>query len=120
MRAHNPETRAAAIAALLAGQSITEVARTYDLPEGTVKSWKRQGINDPSPKKEIGDLVLEYLQENLITLRIQAEVFRDETWLKRQSAESAAVLHGVMTDKAVRLLEALSKNNAPDDNATEG
>lgn len=123
MTKYSDETKAAAMAALLTGQSVSQVARDYDIPKGTVSAWKtRGGRVNATQKKEIGDLILDYLCTNLTTLRAQAEFFRDEKWLARQSAESAAVLHGVMTDKAIRLLEAMAKN-APepgDDQSSEG
>ena len=59
-------------------------------------------------KEQIGDLLLEYLSTALETLQTQAEFFSDEAWLAKQNAADVAVLHGVITDKAVRLLEALS------------
>ena len=113
-KGYSNEIKAAVLAALLAGQSISQVATEYNIPEGTIKSWKSRlqpNATQATPKKEIGDLLLEYLRVNLDTLRIQAETFQDSDWLKKQSAADVAVLHGVMTDKAIRLLEALSKAN---------
>jgi len=108
---HAPEVRAAATAALLSGQSISAVAKEYDIPRSTVGRWRTEPIPDLGiQKREIGDLLLEYLQENLITLKAQAKAFGDPDWLKLQGAQELAILHGVMTDKAVRLIEAMSKN----------
>lgn len=121
-RRHSDETKAAVIAALLEGQSMRSVARNYDIPLGTVKGWKSQHKNSKviTPKKErIGELLLEYLEANLTALRKQAEVFTDPAWLAKQTASDAAVLHGVMTDKAVRLLEAMAKHNGASDTAAE-
>jgi transposase-like protein len=113
---HSDDVKAAAMAALLQGQSVASVAAEYELPVGTVKSWKAranrvQDASVASPKRaeEIGDLLVDYLAANLRALRVQADVFADASWLQRQKAEAVAVLHGVMTDKAVRLLEALSR-----------
>jgi transposase-like protein len=112
---HPEQVKAAVMAALLAGQSLAEVSREYKVPKSTVCRWKKEGVPLDGPqKKDVGILLLDYLETNLETLRTQAEVFRDRDWLLKQSASEVAVLHGVMTDKAVRLLEALSKN-APDD-----
>jgi len=107
MKHHPPEVKAAAMAALLAGQGTAEVARAYKLPESTVSRWKAKARKEAGRSDDVGALLLDYLTENLETLRSQARTFRDEAWLKKQSAADAAVLHGVMTDKAVRLLEAL-------------
>ena len=104
------------MAALLEGQSVSSVAKEYKIPKGTASNWKRKaqaeadGVQpDRTQKKEIGDLLVEYLQANLKALRAQAEVFTDAEWLKSQDAASAATLHGVMTDKAVRLIEAFGE-----------
>lgn len=123
MRKYDSETKAAVMSQLLAGQSVSSVAKEYKIPKGTVSSWKNQtGVEKSSTQKradEIGELLLAYLRTNLRTLDKQAEFFGDESWLKKQTASDAAVLHGVMTDKSVRLLEAMSAN-ASDDNAANG
>jgi len=118
-RSYSDEQKAQVIAALLAGQSVREVARAYRIPASTIAGWSA-ARNAPDPiapytKKEIGDLILEYLREVLITLVAQQEVFRDATWLRQQPASEAAVLHGVLTDKAIRLLEAMAPDGGEDD-----
>lgn len=109
------------MAALMAGQSITEVAKAYKIPRGTVSYWSAQADRpldqaDPSTKKEIGELILGYLKVTLQTLAVQQTVFADQDWLRKQPASELAVLHGVSADKAIRLLEALSG----DDDAEPG
>ena len=121
MTKYTDETKAAVMAALLQGQSVSSIARDYDIPKGTVSSWKTRGVGgisaeNATQKKEIGELLVEYLRTNLEALIAQAQHFKDKDWLTKQSAESAAVLHGVMTDKAIRLIEALSRSEASDDN----
>ncbi len=105
---YDDETRAAVMAALLAGQTIDHVASEYHVPRSTVGRWKNEEIPlNEIQKKEIGDLLREYLEANLIAIRAQTNVFADEDWLRKQEASQLAVLHGVMTDKAIRLLEAI-------------
>lgn len=112
------EIKASVMSALMTGQSINSVAREYNLPKSTVSRWKNEGVSqNGTQKKEIGTLLLEYLTANLIALREQLIVFSDQTWLKKNSAENLAVLHGVMTDKAIRLLEAMSKLGGDDENS---
>lgn len=114
-RTYKPETKAAVMAALLTGQSVSSVAKEFELPKGTVSNWKRAGgtvKSDPKKADEIGDLLVGYLHETLVTLKAQAKFFRNEAWLMEQDADALAVLHGVQTDKAVRLLESLSGSNA--------
>lgn len=117
---YDPATKAAAMAALLAGQGVTEVAAAYQIPEGTCKSWRArlhgtaQVASGVATKQrtDIGDLLLDYLRETLITLKAQAIIFRDPVWVKQQTAEAMAVLHGVQTDKTIRLLDALNGGEA--------
>jgi len=123
---YEDDTKAAVMAALLQGQSVTSVSEEYDIPKGTVSGWKAKAEDAagdsleqiPTQKRdsEVGELLIQYLQTNIEALQKQAEQFADEEWLKKQGAAEVATLHGVMTDKAVRLLEALSANEqAPDD-----
>lgn len=124
MAQHSDETKAAVLAALLTGQSVSDVARQYDIPLGTVKTWKNRAMKQPvssvssAKKEEIGDLLLGYLEASLTALREQIVVFSDPDWLRKQTASEAAVLHGVMMDKAIRLLEALSKASPGGDDAS--
>lgn len=124
-RKYSPETKAAALASLLEGQAVSRVATDLDVPVGTVKAWSaaaRYLASGPETavvsvatqkKQEIGGLLLEYLHTNLETLRHQSVVFRDPRWLASQSAEGLAVLHGVLADKSIRLLEAMSAATGP-------
>lgn len=112
-RKYTAEEKAAVLAALLEGQGVSDVAKQYRIPEGTVKSWRKR-LGDAKvatvateKKEEIGDLLVGYLQTNLAALRSQNAVFTDPDWLRKQSASDLAVLHGVMHDKATRLLDAM-------------
>jgi len=42
---YSEETKAAVMSALLSGQSVGKVADDYNIPEGTVKSWKSRQLN---------------------------------------------------------------------------
>lgn len=114
MSNYSDQLKAQCIAALLAGQTPSEVSRVFGVPVGTLKSWKFRQRNESvatvatEKRERIGDLLLDYLTVTLETLTAQQRVFADEAWLKTQSAEELAVLHGVSVDKAVRLLEGLA------------
>ena len=103
------------MAALLAGQAINDVATQYHVPATTIRSWKSRQSGDSvatvatDKKAQIGELLLDYLAAALSALRAQTDVFADKEWLKKQPANELAVLHGVVTDKTIRLLEALSR-----------
>lgn len=110
------ETRAAVMAALLAGQGVSEVAAQFNVSAPTVSRIKKQIPTDQlkelerRQEEDFGSLLAGYLRETIITLREQAIFFRNKTWLFRQSASEVAVLHGVSCDKAIRLLEAIERS----------
>jgi transposase-like protein len=118
MADHTSDTKAAVMAALMTGQSLGQAAREYNIPKSTVARWKKEAFagqesgTDGTQKKEIGELVTDYLRANLEALRAQVTLFADKDWLFKQNASEVAVLHGVMTDKAIRLLEALGDREA--------
>lgn len=109
---HGDETKAAVIAALLAGQSVSQVARDYSVSRRAVQIWRDSaGVNRPpvsqEKQDEIGELVGNALRSFLVTVSVLSERTHDETWFREQSAADIAVLVGVLTDKAVRILEAV-------------
>ncbi|NBB85244.1 MAG: hypothetical protein GVY12_03345 [Bacteroidetes bacterium] len=98
------------MAALLTGQSVSQVAKAYEIPKGTVSNWKRKawegagdgfGAAGGQPREQTGALLLDYLRASLKALRLQAELFADEEWLQKQTTAEVAILHGLMTDKAL-------------------
>lgn len=114
-RQYSDGEKAAALAALLTGQSLDAVADEYRIPRSTLDSWRnprRPKTFETKKDGEIGDLLLEYLRANLAALKAQAEIFADPEWLREQGAQEAGVLHGIMTDKAVRLLEAFGAHDS--------
>lgn len=115
---HDRDTRAAVLAALLSGSTIAEVSRAMKIPHPTVIRWRDQAGIGPNPppnvhalgqetKADLGARVGDYLDDILVTVRAQAIHTRDPEWLHRQNAHDLAILHGVLVDKAIRLLGAL-------------
>src|SRR5262245_44917124 len=120
MKRHSPETEAAIMAALLAGQGVCETAAAFDVSQATVSRIKAR-LSDHTlneiecqKKQEIADLLAGYLRETIVTLAAQQRLFRNEPWLKKQSAHDLAVLHGVSADKGFRLLEAIERAHSVD------
>ena len=114
-RRYTDEEKAAALAdvALLGPGA---VSAKYDVPLGTLKSWQREYeiVHDPSIKRgRIEMLAITYLEANLQALTAQAYIASQPEYLDRQPAGELAVLHGVMADKSLRLLEALTRHTPP-------
>lgn len=129
-QAHSAEMRAQVLAALLAGQSINQVARDFKLGPATVSTWRNEsglGSNafriERVAENDLGGLVLGYLRASLKTAQVQVELFGDEKflreWLKNQPASEAALLYGGIVDKALRLLEAFERAAEPEPEPTE-
>jgi transposase-like protein len=115
---HSDETRAAVLAALLTGQSVTAVSLEYKLSHATVISWRDAaglGSTRVQPKihADIGELVLAHVRASLLALETQAGVACDAAWLKRHSPADLAVLFGVISDKSHRILAALESTDQP-------
>lgn len=113
-KAHDEATRAAVVAALLAGQGVTEVATRHKLDPSVVSRWKAslpaEKLQEVASEKKsrFDDLLADYLAANLLSLTAMAKVASEPDYLRKQSADRLAVLHGVTADKAVRFFEAAS------------
>lgn len=108
------------MAALLAGQSVSEIAKEYKVNAATVRAWKSRQNNGDSvaivatqKRERIGELILDCLEAQLIATRSMADVFRDTKWIRRQAASEIAVLFGVISDKTHRILETLPDDANP-------
>ena len=114
---HSDEVQAQVMSALLAGQGVTEVAAEYNLPDSTVSDLRKRvddkfgEVRNENKGAKIEKLLFDYLTANLIALRKQAEVVSEAEYIERQPAGDIAVLHGVMADKSIRLLEAIHRAN---------
>ena len=109
---HSDETNAAVEAALLTGQGVTEVARSYNLPKSTVSRIKNELLPEQLAQvgtergKRIESLLFAFLESGLTALAAQGRVAADEKWIKQFPPQQLAVLYGVMADKMVRIIEA--------------
>jgi transposase-like protein len=118
MQSHTPETKAAVLADVVAGESVAAVARKYGIGRNTIRVWTAElgdhGSSAIQQKKEaIGEKVYGLVEDNVETLRKIAKHAQKDEWLDKQTANDLAVFMGVMQDKTVRLLSAF---RPPEDN----
>ena len=118
-KAHSDGVRAEALAALLAGQGVNEVARQYKLPKATVSRLKNQLMPEQleqvgtQKKERIADLIESHLTNSLkAAAGIARRVTTDDAWFSKQNAADVGVLYGILTDKSIRILEAAESANA--------
>lgn len=104
------QKRAAVMAALLAGQGVSEVAKAHEVSKATV-SRLRKGISaqkleqvETKKRADFESLIIDYVATNLRTLKAQSEEAARPSFIRQQNASDLAVLHGVLTDKTIRIL----------------
>ena len=113
MREKSEEIRASVMAALLTGQSVSQVAEQFNLGKATVSRWRKTLRSETleqigtEKRESLEGLLIDYVITNLKTLKAQSEIVRDPDYIKKQSASEIAVLHGVLADKSIRILSAL-------------
>lgn len=108
------EVKAAVMAALLTGQGVNETARALNLPPKTVSRIKNEITPekltqvDTEKRERIDDLLLDFMAVNIQSLSQIAKTSSEPEYIKKQSAESVAVLYREIASTTVRLLEAAS------------
>jgi transposase-like protein len=102
------EVRAQAVAAVVAGESATAVARRMGIPKATVQRWVvTDGPVNPDnarTREAMAALIYDTLSDLLSSVRTQLRAASDEEWLAKQSAGDVAALLGAELDRAIRLL----------------
>jgi len=116
-RAVIPDDVKAAAMADLVLLSPSAVAAKHGIKRATIYKWleREKPLIGPDAlsnvvelkKGRIGALAMEYLEANLNAQIAQAYVTSDPNYINRQPAGELAILHGVLADKSIRLLEAL-------------
>jgi transposase len=108
----DPEKRAAIIAALLAGESFQQIIKRYQVAKSTVSRLKKsltEGEFQPlgtEKTERLIDLVEAHLIASLKAGTNIANQTNNQHWRDKQSADSLAILYGVLADKSLRVLEA--------------
>ena len=111
-RKHTDETRGAALAALLEGQSVSAIAKKYKLPKATVSDLKSSLDSDDfeqvrtKKQEELAALIEGHLHASLKAATELAGQASNASWRDKQDADKLGVLYGILTDKSVRILEA--------------
>lgn len=118
---HPVEVRWAVIAAILAGETQQRIAEMFDIDQSTVSRWKsniREELAKMSQEQrdQIEINIFITIIKTQHAIQAQLNVFSDPQWLKRQTAAELGILHGILHDKSIRLLEAIAPaepGNAP-------
>lgn len=107
--------KAAVLAALLLGGAVSEVAKLYNLEYATVYRWKRDfDITSPAKRRDrLTEMLVEFVEEELISLSSISITTRNEEWLLLQNASDLAHYVAAKEDRLLALLAAYGKAQQP-------
>ena len=120
------ETIATVLAALLMGESVSDVARKYKIDKSLVSRWKAKFPKEKFHQiatdraDDFNRLITEFLREGITTLSVQLRHVRQESFLKKQGATELAALFGTTSDRVFRVLEAITVAEDSGDRAAGG
>lgn len=84
---HTDETRAKAVARVLAGESVSGVARDMGITRTCIQNWLAAIRTEPvsvMTRQSTRELLDTYLQESLVTLTAHARLYGSDSWLQTQ------------------------------------
>ena len=114
-REHPPEIRAAAVAAVLAGEQQSVVAKRFGVSRGRLHDWVQRAsvpsasgtaiaTSEARTRERMAGLIYDTLVDTLTVIRDQLQIVSREDWVEKQSARDLAELVGKEFDGAIRLL----------------
>lgn len=115
---HYTEEFRVAVTADVALLGVAATCAKYRISRSLLSYWRKTYAPQTQTvlrSDRISALLANYLESNLQALTAQAYVTADPEYLNRQPAESIAVLHKVMGDQAIRLLEAIHQASRPEE-----
>lgn len=101
------------MAALLAGQSVNQVADVYKMPKSSVSRLKAlipdEQLEQVGTQKgeHIADLIAANLEASFKAIHNILQQTENAEWLNKQPADELATFLGVTSDKVFRVLEAI-------------
>jgi transposase-like protein len=106
--AHPPEFRAQVVAAVLAGESISEVARRFGVDKSSVIRWAA-AMQPVEPtvartREALSELIWDAVAETLKSLIARAAVTGQADWIEKQSAADLAQLGATEWDRIIRMV----------------
>lgn len=106
---HDDETKAMAMALLATGTPVMATARQLGCNAATVRYWRAQmGQLPPKQMEHLAEVVDEYLDDAFQTISAILTAAQERDWILAQPASELAVFLGVITDKAVAVLDRIA------------
>lgn len=109
----DPAIKSKAVAEVIAGRPVREVARQYGVDPGALSRWRQAVVVNPLPspyarsRDAMIEQVFDTVYESLDGVRAIARLTADSDWLRRQDAGQLAQLAGQLYDRSTRMLHGL-------------
>ena len=110
---YSDTVRAEAMARVIAGETVSGVARDMSINRVTLQTWMSRAAatvaaapTDPAGLT-LKDYLQIYLSENLITLTAHARLYRDKDWLAEQPPETIMAIDRQLSSRFVSIMDRL-------------
>ena len=124
MTTYPAEVKAQVIADWMAGASLGQLVKTYEVKKPTIQTWvrnrERLAVQVSTPKREpynLDKLAVDLVDGSGKALVAIFRLAEDTEWLRQQNAADLAIYAGVISDKLYRLLGAVTAAPTVDDPA---
>lgn len=105
---HSDELRAQVIAAMVAGDSVSGVARRFGIDKSIVSRWAADATVATTPRartrEELGELIYDAVAATLRSLIARADATGSANWIQKQSAADLAQLAATDWDRIIRMV----------------
>lgn len=110
-RPHPSDVRVRVVAEIMAGDSITAVAKRHKIPTSTAKTWWAEDRPDEPTsvrtRERMVDELYDCSYECFEGIRATARLLQDPTWARTQEAAGLAALVAALGDRSLRMLGGL-------------
>jgi len=123
---HDPEIKARVTAELISGGGISDVARRFNLPKGTVAGWRDEAFrtefssdsNTPRswiPERGVDwqDNFQRYIDDSLYALRVKVAYLSRPEVLERTEYAAIVDAHSALADRIARIAESVGTIDVP-------
>jgi transposase-like protein len=107
--AHSDELRAQVVAAIKAGESVSQVARNFGIDKSIVSRWAADATVATNnaharTREELSALIFDAITATLRSLIARADATGSADWIEKQSAADLAQLAGTEWDRVIRMV----------------
>lgn len=124
-KTYTPEQKAEAMGRVLAGETISGVARDLGIERITLQQWMARekdtvtAVVTADPDRDLKAYLHEYLSENLITQTAHARLYRDPEWIAQQPPETIMAIDRQLGSRFVSIMDRLDGRSRESDDHSD-